>query len=176
MNHIIGVLTRPAAAFERIASEGTLTVAIALQAVIYFLSGLVSAVGGGEPWATALTEALTSIVVSILICLVMAGLSHGIAGFMNGAGTWKKQFIAYGYCVIPQLVIIPIQLIALSLGMEDVNSGILFITSVWCLILNVFAIEAVQKIGALKACIALLVPYVAVSGIMAGIAARILMQ
>ncbi|MBO5244877.1 MAG: YIP1 family protein [Selenomonadales bacterium] len=176
MNHIIGVLTRPASAFERIAAESVLGMAIAVQAVVCFLSWMAKTVGSGAEWLPAIGEALAGALASIILCFLMAGLSHGIAGFMNGAGTWKKQFSAYSYCVLPELVIIPIQLIVLSLGMEDVNSAVLFITSVWCLVLNVYAIEAVQKIGSLKACIALLVPYVAVSGISMGIAARFLAQ
>lgn len=175
LTDIYNVLRSPQNAFARIADEGNLSKALIIQAVILFLSGLVSSIGSGAETTKMVTDALVTVGVSIFICFIMAGMSHGIAGFMNGEGTWKKQFIVFGYCMLPQLVIIPLQIIALCMGMAEMNAAVIFITSVWCLILNVFSIDAVQKIGLLKSCISLLVPYVAVSGITAGIAVRALM-
>lgn len=154
------VLRSPSRALERIADEEDLWKSLNLQAIIFLTNGLTNEMNEEDPLWLILISAVLSVPIVLGICFFSAGITHGIARLMGGQGTWKKQFITLGYAMLPQLVFIPIQVIALLLGLEDIVIGAASVASIWSIVLCVLAVAKTQKIGICKSCVVLFAPFV----------------
>ena len=108
-------------------------------------------------WLTLLT-AVIAVPVALAITYLVAGLTHGIARMMGGQGTWKKLFITLSYCMIPQMIFIPIEVVLLMFGMEIAVGIAALVATVWSIVLGVLAVIKTEKLSAVKSCVVLFAP------------------
>ena len=154
------VLCSPSRAFARIADEEDIWKSLNLQAIIFLTNGLTNESNEEDPLWLILTSAVLSVPIVLGICFLAAGVTQLMARFFRGQGTWKKQFITLGYAMLPQLIFVPIQAVALFLGLEAVVIAAAVIASVWSLVLSVLAVSKTQKLGIFKSCVVLFAPSV----------------
>lgn len=163
------VLRSPSRALERIADEEDLWKSLNLQAIIFLTNGLTNESNEEDPLWLILISAVLSVPIVLGICFLMAGVTQLMARLFRGQGTWKKQFITLGYAMLPQLIFIPIQVIALFLGLEIIVIAAAVIASVWSLVLSVLAVSKTQKLGIFKSCVVLFAPSVILGILCAGV-------
>lgn len=169
LTNMYDVLRSPKSAFQRIVKEENLWKSLDVQVIVFFINGLVNKSGTDSPLWLSCVSALIASLVAVVICAISAGLTHGIARLMGGCGTWKKQFITLGYSVLPQLIFVPLQVIALWMDMTEAVTILAIIASVWCIVLGVRAISITQQISTIKAVVVLFAPSIIVGVIGAAI-------
>lgn len=160
LTNIYDVLRAPSRAFERIAAEEDIYKALNVQGLIFFINGLVNETNEEDPLWLVVVSAVLSVPIVLGICFLAAGITHLFARFWGGQGTWKKQFIVLGYSMLPQLIFIPIQVIALFLELYDAVIAAAVGASVWSFVLSVIATAKAQNITNLRAFAVLIAPTV----------------
>lgn len=167
LTNIYDVLMRPSRAFERIANEEDIWKSLNVQGLIFFINGLVNETNEEDPLWLVVISAVLSVPIVLGICFLAAGITQLFARFWGGQGTWKKQFITLGYSMLPQLIFVPLQAIALFMELYEAVIVLAVIASVWNFVLAVLAIAKTQQIGNIKAFVVLVAPSVIIGVLMA---------
>ena len=160
LTNIYDVLRSPRSALERINDESNIYKALNFQGIVLFINALTNrydATSDDPLWLTLLT-AVIAVPVALAITYLVAGLTHGIARMMGGQGTWKKLFITLSYCMIPQMIFIPIEVVLLLFGMEIAVGIAALVATVWSIVLGVLAVIKTEKLSTVKSCIVLFAP------------------
>ena len=160
LTNIYDVLRSPKTALERINEQADIYKALNLQGIVLFINALTNkydAASEDPLWLTLLT-AVIAVPVVLAITYLVKGFTHGIARLMGGQGTWKKLFITLSYCMIPQMIFIPIEVLLLLFGIEMAVGIVALIATVWSIILGVFAVAKTEKLSAAKSCVVLFAP------------------
>ena len=160
LTNIYDVLRSPRSALERINDESNIYKALNFQGIVLFINALTNrydATSDDPLWLTLLT-AVIAVPVALAITYLVAGLTHGIARMMGGQGTWKKLFITLSYCMIPQMIFIPIEVVLLLFDMEIAVGIAALVVTVWSIVLGVLAVIKTEKLSTVKSCIVLFAP------------------
>ena len=160
LTNIYDVLRSPRSALERINDEANICKALNFQGIVLFINALTNrydATSDDPLWLTLLT-AVIAVPVALAITYLVAGLTHGIARMMGGQGTWKKLFITLSYCMIPQMIFIPIEVVLLLFGMETAVGIAALVATIWSIVLGVLAVVKTEKLSTVKSCIVLFAP------------------
>lgn len=160
LTNIYDVLRSPRSALERINDEANIYKALNFQGIVLFINALTNrydATSDDPLWLTLLT-AVIAVPVALAITYLVAGLTHGIARIMGGQGTWKKLFITLSYCMIPQMIFIPIEVVLLLFGMETAVGIAALVATIWSIVLGVLAVVKTEKLSTVKSCIVLFAP------------------
>lgn len=160
LTNIYDVLRSPRSALERINDESNIYKALNFQGIVLFINALTNrydAMSEEPLWLTLLT-AVIAVPVALAITYLVAGLTHGIARMMGGQGTWKKLFITLSYCMIPQMIFIPIEVVILLFDMEIAVGIAALVVTVWSIVLGVLAVIKTEKLSTVKSCIVLFAP------------------
>ena len=160
LTNIYDVLRSPKTALERINDEANIYKALNFQGIVLFINALTNrydATSDDPLWLTLLT-AVIAVPVALAITYLVAGLTHGIARMMGGQGTWKKLFITLSYCMIPQMIFIPIEVVLLLFDMEIAVGIAALVATIWSIVLGVLAVVKTEKLSTVKSCIVLFAP------------------
>ena len=160
LTNIYDVLRSPKTALERINDEANIYKALNFQGIVLFINALTNkydAASEDPLWLTLLT-AVIAVPVALAVTYLVAGLTHGIAHLMGGQGTWKKLFITLSYCMIPQMIFIPIEVVILLFDMEIAVGIAALVVTVWSIVLGVLAVIKTEKLSTVKSCIVLFAP------------------
>lgn len=163
LENMYDVLRRPQKAFARIVAEEKLMPAVGIQLCILILNVLVNKNGTGTSWGKLAILILAAIPVAGFIWWLTAVITNWLAHRFGGTGTWKKQLIATGYTMLPDIAFIPIEVVMLWTGMPEPLIVITAcISSIWSLILNAYAIKVVQNISMVKSILVIVLPTIAI--------------
>lgn len=163
LENMYDVLRRPQKAFARIATEEKLMPAVGIQMCILILNFLVDKNGTGSSWGNVAIGIVVGIPMMAFFWWLTAFVTNWLSHRFGGTGTWKKQLIAIGYTMLPDIVFIPIEVAMLWLGMTEAFIAIVAcISSIWSLILCVYAIKVVQNISIAKSVLVIVLPTIAV--------------
>lgn len=159
LENIYDVLRRPQYAFARIAEQENLWEAAMLQLCILIINVVVNKNDTALSFIEQAVYFVMAIPLTAFFWCLSATIVHGVAHLWGGSGTWKKQLVTISYSMLPEIVFVPFQVVALWLGSgEEVIAMLAIVSCLWCLALTVSAVKIVQKLSTVKAILTVFMP------------------
>lgn len=161
------VLFKPRQAFLSIKENPKAWQAVCVVVVNSLLVGVAvlagqGSIGGGMKALIGNVQ----LIVNLLSWLVMTAIWHLIADLSGGKGQAKALLTAIGYTYFLQLLMLPVYLIASFLS-QEAATGLLIVcglaVTVWGVVLEVIAIQAVYEVSGAKAFLIFLLPVIALA-------------